>query len=336
MAGEEGFAGEGTVPHSQPVSEIHQRAGTRALTLVSTPLNLLILRALAERPLRLGELRRATGLPAQTTLRGHLAELEEFGALSKKPTQRTSYAVENVLTAMGEDLLRVAGSLEHWLSRAPERPIALESGAAKRTVKALVDGWGSTMMRCLASRPMSLTELDREIAELSYPALERRLCSMRLAGLIEARPSNGSATPYAVTDWARRGAAPLAFASHCERTHMGDRAVAMTELDIETVFLLITPLVGLPEESSGTCQLEVEPTPRELREQSGVRVEVERGKVVACQCELGSDRESYAIGTTKTWFLAIKEGSLEELRFGGGSRFAESLVLGLHTALMKN
>lgn len=286
--------------------------------------------------MRLAELRRATGLPAQTTLRGHLAGLEKIGALSKQPTQRMPYAVENALTPMGEDLLQVAGALERWLARAPERPISLESGAAKGIVKALVDGWESTMMRCLALRPMSLTELDREIAELSYPALERRLSSMRMAGLIEACPATGSGTPYTVTEWARRGVAPLAAAGRCERIHMGNRAAPATRLDVEAAFLLATPLVGLPEETNGTCQLEVEPTPGEQSDQSGVRVEVREGKVVACDCELDGDRSSYAAGTTRTWFTAIKEGTLEELHFGGGSRFAETLVLGLHASLMKS
>jgi len=35
---------------------------------------------------------------------------------------------------------------------------------------------------------MKLTELDSSIPSLSYPALERRLSSMRIAGLVEAQP----------------------------------------------------------------------------------------------------------------------------------------------------
>jgi DNA-binding HxlR family transcriptional regulator len=286
--------------------------------------------------MRLADLRRATGLPAQTTLRSHLGSLDGIGALRKKPTERMPYSVENELTSMGKEMLDVATTLESWLSRAPERPISLESGTAKGIVKAFVDGWVSKMLRCMAFKPMSLTELDCEIPELSYPALERRLSSMRMAGLVEAQPAGGSGTPYAVTEWARRGIAPLAAASHCERTHMRDRAAPVTATDIEAAFLLATPLVGLPNESSGTCQLEVEAAPRGLREQSGVRVEVERGKVIACECELGADGASYALGTTTKWFMAIKEGALEELKFGGGSSFAENFVLGLHHSLMKS
>lgn len=315
--------------------ESQYRSGEHTLGLLSTPLNLSVLRTLSERPMRLAELRQATGLPAQTTLRGHLGGLEEIGAVAKRPTQRMPYAVENELTPMGEELLDVARALEAWLQRAPKGPISLESNAAKGIVKAFVDGWGSTIVRSLASRPMSLTELDREIPDFSYPALERRLSSMRMAGLIEARPGNGSGTPYALTDWARRGVRPLAAAVHCERVYMGRRAAPVTELDIEGAFLLATPLVGLPDRSSGVCQLEVEAAPG-LRSQSGVKVEVEGGRVVACERGLGGDRTSYAIGTTTKWFTAIKEGSLNELRFGGGRQFAEGFVRAMHVTLMKD
>jgi DNA-binding HxlR family transcriptional regulator len=302
--------------------------------LLSTPLNLSILRALSARPMRLAELRQATGLPAQTTLRGHLAGLEEIGALAKRPTQKMPYAVENGLTPMGEELLEVAASLDAWLRRGPAGPISLESGAAKGIVKAFVDGWASCVVTTLATRPMSLTELDREIAEFSYPALERRLSSMRMAGLVEARPGTGSGTPYALTEWARRGVWPLAAAAHCERVHMRDRAAPVTEADVEGVFLLATPLASLSEDSSGVCQLQVEAA-HGLAREFGIRVEVERGKVVACESGIGGDSPSFAVGTTAKWLAAIEDGAIEELHFGGGKQLAEGLVRAMHLTLTK-
>jgi DNA-binding HxlR family transcriptional regulator len=310
------------------------RSGERTLGLLSTPLNLSVLRALSERPLRLANLRQVTGLPAQTTLRGHIRGLEVIGAVAKRPTRQVPYAVENELTPMGEELLQVAEALEAWLQLAPKGAISLESGTAKGIVKAFVDGWGSTMVRSLATQPMSLTELDREITELSYPALERRLSSMRMAGLIEARPGKGSGTPYGLTDWARRGVRPLAAAVHCERTHLGPRAAPFTEIDAEGTFLLATPLVDLPDGGDGSCQLEVE-TAGGGRCQSGVKVEVEQGKVVNCDCGLDEDCASYASGTTAKWVTAIKEGAIDELRFGGGRQFAEGFVAAMHLTLKR-
>jgi DNA-binding HxlR family transcriptional regulator len=291
----------------------------------------MVIRALAERPMRLAELREATGLPAQTTLRGHLASLAEIGVLSKRPTSQMPYVVENELTELGHDLLSVADRLEWWLNQAPKGPISLATGAAKGVIKAFVDGWGSTMMADLASQPMSLTELDRRIADLSYPALERRLSSMRLAGLIESRPGESVGTPYAVTEWARRGVVPLVSATRCERVHICEGAAPITQGDIEAAFMLALPLVGLPPDVAGSCQLEVE-ADSVVGEQAGVRVEVERGKVVACDSGLAASPSAFAVGSAATWFTAIKEGTTSLLSTGGG-RLAEGLVIALHSAL---
>src|SRR5664279_4474409 len=102
------------------------RAGERALTLLAIPLNFMILRALAERPMRLAELRQATGLPAPTTLRGHIASLTAVGVLRTRPTSELPYTVEDELTPMGRELLAVADLLDGWLGRAPGGPISLE------------------------------------------------------------------------------------------------------------------------------------------------------------------------------------------------------------------
>jgi DNA-binding HxlR family transcriptional regulator len=314
---------------------VRPRAGSQPLSVLATPLNFLILRSLSERPMRLAELRKATGLPAQTTLRGHLANLGEIGVLAKRPTAQMPYAVENELTPMGEELLAVAERLEGWLQESPDGPISLESGAAKGAVKALVDGWGSTMMAALAARPLSLTELDSMIAGLSYPALERRLSSMRIAGLVEAQPSHGAGTPYGVTEWARRGVAPLAAAGRCERLYMGKASPPVTQLDIEAAFLLATPLVGLPRNVGGFCQLEVEAGPGGAAGPAGVRVTIEDGRVVGCVSRLEPSPGAYAVGSAPTWFSAIEEGETRRLRFGGSRRLAEDVVGALHTAFAR-
>jgi DNA-binding HxlR family transcriptional regulator len=310
------------------------RVGERVLTVLSAPLNLRVLKALSERPMRLAELRRFAGLPAQTTLRGHLASLTELGVLRKRQTTQMPYAVENELTGLGIALLEVAEVLGDWLFAAPDGPVTLESAAATGMVKAFVDGWGSTIVRSLAPGPMSLTELDRRISELSYPALERRLSSMRMAGLVEAQESEGAGTPYAMTPWARRAIAPLGAAVECERAHMRERAAQLTRLDIEAGFLLAMPLVGLPPSASGDCQLEVEPGAEELDGGAGVRVIVERGQIVACDSELGPRPGEYAVGTVARWCRAIRKDSADLLRLGGDRRVVDGLVTGLHGALM--
>lgn len=312
-------------------SRAQVRAGGLALSLLAVPLNIQILEALAERPLRLAELRKATGLPAQTTLRGHLANLADLGILRKRPTQQMPYAVENELTPMGRGLFEVADRLQLWLGQAPDGAISLKGGAAKGAVKALIDGWGSTMMRALAAHPRSLTELDGLIPDLSYPSLERRLSSMRIAGLVEAQPSLGVGTPYAVTRWARQGVAPIAAASHCESTYLGGKSTPVTQTDIEAALLLATPLVGLPRSLAGLCQLEVELAAGYASQPAGVQVVFERGSVVSCVPRLESNPSAYAAGPALGWVSAIREGKTDDLRFGGSREIAEDVVAGLHT-----
>jgi DNA-binding HxlR family transcriptional regulator len=324
----DGLAPERTAPASGP------RAGEQVLTLLATPLNLAILRSLSDRPMRLAELRAAAGLPAQTTLRGHLRALGEVGALVRNSTKEAPHAVENQLTPMGRELLSVADLLEVWLGRAPDGPIALDSEAAKGVVKAFVEGWGSTIMGDLAAQPMSLTDLDSRIAELSYPALERRLSSMRMANLIEARRGQGTRVPYAVTEWARRGVVPLAAASRCERIHLGGRAAPVTQMDIEAAFLLVAPLAGLGDDASGSCWLEVDAAPDGLRRQAAVEVTVRGGAVVSCEAgQRPRTAPAFARGSTGSWYSAVVEGRPELLRFGDG-QLAEGLVRGLHRALI--
>jgi DNA-binding HxlR family transcriptional regulator len=321
-------------PHGIAVgpSRAEHRAGGRVLSLFVPPLTLPVLRALETGPMRLSELRQRVGLPAQTTLRGHLSSLVEVGAIAKCVRAQSRYATDYELTLFGRDLLEVADSLEAWLGLAPEGAIGLGSGTAKGAVRALVDGWGSRMMRVLGARPLSLTELDKLIADLNYPALERRLASMRLAGLVEANESVGARTPYSVTDWGRKAIVPLAKATRCERIHLRGETVAPTPVDIEAAFLLAMPLVVLPRAAGGWCQLQVERGAGGGRP-AGVRIDVEAGRVISCVSRLDPKPRSWATGSARLWFEAVSVGDPSRLRFGGGDRLPESVISGLHTAL---
>lgn len=293
----------------------------------------MVLRALEGGPLRLAELRRATGLPAQTTLRGHLATLVELGAVERQPGSEMPFAVENRLTPMGHDLLAVATLLEEWLARAPGRPISLESGSAKGVIKALVDGWGSTILQVLASHPTSLTELDRGIDALSYPAIERRLSSLRLAGLVEPMPSAGGSTPYTLTEWGRRGVVPLVAAGYCETAHPRSEVPPVTRFDVEAAFMMAMPLAELPVAANGSCRIEVEADGSRLAEGAEVTVRTEAGTVVACDADEGSEAVAFAAGSPEAWLTALGEGAFERLQLGGTGGLAERIVSGLHAAL---
>lgn len=313
------------------------RAGGYVLYLFARSLVPGILRALAERPLRLGDLREGLGWPAQTTLRTRLVCLVEIGAVAKRARGGMPHAVEHEPTALGRELLFVADVLEAWLARSPHGPVELESETARTRVKALAGGWQSAIVRALAGGPLTLTQLDDRISGVNYPNLERRLDSMRATGLVEPAPGAGRGTPYALTEWMRRGIAPVLAAIRCERRHLAEQTSPATCIDVEAAFLLAIPLLEQPPASGAPCQLAVHfdsdglpPAGVEVSVEGGV----EGGGAASCIPRLGPEPPSWALGSAPGWLDAVIGGSSESLKIGGRDpALARALVDGLHEAL---
>jgi DNA-binding HxlR family transcriptional regulator len=309
------------------------RSGAQTLALLAAPLNVAILRALAAGPKQQVELRHETGTPAQTTLRAQLKRLDQVKALEKRRRNRFPGVLEYELSAAGRELLFVADTIERWLGRAPEGPLQLGGNPAKAAIKALAEGWSTTMLRALAANPLSLTELDRVIASLSYPALERRLAALRLAGQVEARAGNGRGTPYAVTGWAREGIGPLAAAARWERRHMPVDTPPIRRIDAEAVFLLTMPLLSLSTEVSGSCRMAMELPGKNGRRLAGAMVAVERGRIESCTSRLQGTPDAWALGSVGAWLEALVQADTDNIEPGGDGRLARALLECLHRAL---
>jgi DNA-binding HxlR family transcriptional regulator len=307
--------------------------------LIAGPLSVPILRAHLDGPLRLPDLRERIGGAAQTTLRGQVGNLRDIGALERHVRAGMPYTVENELTDVGRGILAVADVVEAWLASAPQGPIALGSEPAKGAMRALIGGWGSTILRALAAQPLSLTALSSVITDHSYPALERRLSAMRAARLIEPRPDGWrGAKPYAVTEWARQAVGPLVAAGRCECDHLAESTEPLTRLDIEAGFLLTVPLVDLEVTRSGACLLAVDTgasaTGESVDRLAGVYVKIEEGAVVSCVSRLEQDPRTWVLGTVSAWVDAILEGRLARLRVGGrDAKLAGGVVAAMHSAL---
>ena len=314
------------------------RAGSRVLSVFENPLNARILRAHADGPQRLAELQEKIGLSAQTTVRAAVSNLRGLGALTKQTVGNSPHAVATTLSPVGEEMLFVADEVDAWLALSPDGPIAADSEEAKGAVKALAAGWSSTLMRALANGPFTLTELASLIPEISYPALERRVSWMRASGQIEPVEKEGRGTPYVVTDWLRHSIAPLCAAGRCERRHMDGESGPITAIEVETSFLLSTPLAPLPPHATGTCMLAAQTDPTEPDDEdpglAGVTVEVQGGQVRSCAPEISAEPSTWAVGTPETWLDVVIEGRIEDLRIGGiNPQLALDLVSGMHFAL---
>ena len=315
------------------------RAGGTVLSLIASPLSVPILRAHLDGPLRLPDLRERIGGAAQTTLRGQVGNLRGMGALERRVRGGMPYTVENELTEVGRAVLAVAEVVEAWLARAPQGSLALGSEPAKGAIRALLGGWGSTILRALAARPLSLTELSSVIGDHSYPALERRLSAMRAARQVEPREGGErGGKPYGVTEWTRQAVAPIAAAGRCECEHLPDATEPLTRLDIEAAFLLAVPLVDLEVTRSGSCLLAIDTSGARSGEPAGrlagVHVEIEDGIVVSCNSRLEEEPRTWALGSIESWLDAVLEGRVERLRIGGeDAALATKVIEGIHRSL---
>lgn len=286
---------------------------------------------------RLAELQEKIGWSAEATIRGAIGNLRDVGALEKRRTDGARNAVATALTPVGEEMLTVPEALEDWLRRCPKGPIAIDDGNVKVAVKALAEGWNSTLMRAIASSPLTLTELSGLIQDVSYPGLERRVSWMRATGQISALPKEARGTPYVPTDWLRRAIAPLAVASRCERRNLDD-APPITDIEVETAFLLALPLVRLPRTARGSCLLASRTDAASGGEEgpglAGTAVEVVDGKIVSSTVTVARKPATWAIGTAGVWLDALIDGRFEALRVGGvNPQLALDLVQSLHFAV---
>jgi DNA-binding HxlR family transcriptional regulator len=313
--------------------EATTRAGVLVLSLFSVPLNVVVLDLLADGPKSMLEIRGVSSAPA-TTVRRHMRSLIDLGAVERRREGGFPGSTTYRLTRSGEDLMGVAATVRAWLELSPDGPLELGDTAAKSVIKALTDAWGTSMLRALAARPLSLTELDLLITTISYPSLERRLAALRLNGLVRREPGPGGGTPHAVTNWLRQAVAPLAAAARWESVYARGAASPITNRDIEAAFLLGLPLLRLPADVSGSCRLAVEFSrngngPR----YAGVVVGVIDGEVASCVSHLQQPAVGWASGSVADWMGAVIAGDQGRLQIGGEAQLPARLLDGLHATL---
>jgi DNA-binding HxlR family transcriptional regulator len=310
------------------------RAGAHALTLLSAPLNVQVLKALEDGPMSLMALKRAAGSPPQSTMRKQLRTLVSLGIVERRQEPGFGCSVDYRLGSPGIELLDVARVAQAWLGSAPDGPLELGTFAAKNSIKALVDGWSSTVVRALAGRPVSLTQLSRLISTINSPSLERRLAAMRITGqVVSCETREGRSRPYAATPWLRRAIAPILSAARWERQFAAEEASPIAQIDIESSFLLTVPTLQLPGDLRGTARLAVELRRSDgTTRHAGVMAQVERGSVTSCSSRLEASADAWISGTVGGWLSAAVQGDFDDLEIGGDGELAHSLTEALHEA----
>jgi DNA-binding HxlR family transcriptional regulator len=305
------------------------RTGAQALEVLGAPLHVHILKALEERPKGLLDLHRAVGSPPQSTMRVYTRTLENLGVLERRRQNEFPATAEYSITAAGESLLKVAALLQEWLLAAPDGPVLLGSTAAKSSIKALVGGWSFNIVRAVAARPLSLTELNVLIPKVSYPTLERKLSTMRSAKLVEPQPGSGRGTPCGPTTWLRQAMIPLTSAAAWERKFVPETTPPIGRLDVESAFLLSVPLIELEPGHSGRCRLSVEVRGGSSPALAGAVVGIEGSRVASCTSRLDGDAQAVASGSALAWMRQMNGGPSGQLEMSGDLSLAMAVTQAL-------
>lgn len=305
------------------------------MSLLAVPLNVHMLRALGEEPTPLPDLRRAVGHPPVTTMRSYLRTLTELGIIERHREEDFPGSISYTITKAGTKFLAMAVVLQQWLETGPEGPVELGSITSKSAIKSLVDGWEVGLVRALAARPLALTELDRLIPAVSYPALERRLTAMRQVGLLEPSPErDGRVTRYQATRWLRCAVAPLSAAMGWECQFIPEQAPPPGPLDAEAAFLLAVPLLTLPSEATGTCRMAVEFRRGTEHEFAGVMATVLEGSAHSCVTRLEGRSDAWVSGPALSWFRWLNEGDDKGIEIGGDIALAHALETQLRSGML--
>lgn len=268
-------------------------------------------------------------------MRVYTRAFTEIGVLERTRHETFPPTVDYALTPAGVGLLKLCAVLQAWLDLSPEGPLVLSGPASKSATRALIEGWSTNIVRAVAARPYSLTELSKINVHTSYPALDRRLGAMRLVNLVEAHPGEGRGTPYRATEWLRRAVTPLAAATSWERKYLPGETARIGRLDIEAAFLLAVPLLELPPRMSGTMRLAVEvqggPTPI----LAGSMLTVESGAITACTVRLEGKADARVFGSAMAWLRQVNGATGIHLELGGDQKLGRDVVEALRAARLK-
>jgi DNA-binding HxlR family transcriptional regulator len=307
------------------------RAGGRALLLLADPVSVAILRELASGPLESPELLARIGHISRSTYFDRLRDLEELSIIARRRQADVPPVAKCRLAPSGDRLLFAAGLLEAWLNGSPQGPLEFGDAYATVATKALAVGWGSTLLRWMAERPRSLTELEQLVDGFGYRKLERATRDLVQAGLAERAVARGRLNPYEVTPWAREAVSPLVAAIRWERHEIPGRSASVTSVEAEGALLLALPLIDLPADVNGTCALLVDAEEPGAKSLGGAVVRMVDGRPVLWvpAAEFGSKADCWVRGTTLAWLDAVSDAPSADLCTGGNTSLAEEVIVAL-------
>lgn len=292
------------------------RAGGRLLFALSDSLNASILRALLRGPLPVSELAQHLGPASRTTRFSRLRGLEQLGIIVRERRPGVPPVAYCSLSPAGQGLLPVVEQFGRWLATAPGESSSPDEVAGGRTIKALATAWETNVLRWLAERPRSLTELNAlSPDEVTYHNVRSARESLSTGGLITPVHSEDHAQPYELTEWARWSAGCVAAAIRWERTFLED-TTQLSPAEIEALLHLLLPLVRMNDDLD-------------------LSVTVDEGHITTQASRLEGGQPSRLSGSAESWIEALADGRGDALQMQGGIHLTTSLAHELHEACVR-
>jgi len=305
------------------------RAGGEVLSLLSDALNSSILRALMAGPLPVSELGGRLGPISRTTRFSRLRDLERLGVIAREKRPGTPPVAYCGLSPAGRELLPVVRRFARWLASSPAGPSNPDELDGASAIKALAVAWDTTVLRWLAERPCSVTQLDSlSPPDVTYHEVRKAREALSAAGLIGPIPSDERGQPYAATEWARRAAGCIGAAIRWEGAFLaGAKLPAAAEA--EGLLRMLLPLVEIqPTSQSGVCELRID-------RHADLSVVLGEGRIVACDRASSNPRVSRVSGDAEAWLRTVLDGRTDSLRMRGGIHLTTALAGGLHRACVQ-
>lgn len=262
-------------------------------------------------------------------MRGYLRPLLLAGAVEKRRHGGFPGTFDYRLTPAGSELLEVASVVGAWLARSSRPALSLGSDAAKPALRLLVESWATGIAPVLAAvEAVSLTQLSRSLPALSYPALERRVSSMRRLGLVRSLADRQAPVPLAATDWMRASVAPVtASMSWRQELLQAPRGT------IEAGLRYALALARLQPSAGGTCRLEVHAAGEPSRALVELTVELEKEAATVASDHRGGTSTAEINGSVGDWIEALVKGNEHGLSFAGEPAVAAELVGAMHDGI---
>jgi DNA-binding HxlR family transcriptional regulator len=306
------------------------RAGGEVLALLSDALNSSILRALMGGPLSVPELGRRLGPTSRTTRFSRLRDLERLGIITREKRPGTPPVAYCGLSPSGRELLPVVRRFARWLAESPDAPSSPDELDGARSIKALAVAWDTTVLRWLAERPCSVTELDSlSPPDVTHHEVRTARESLSGVGMISPVASDERGQPYAANEWTRRAAGCIAAAIRWKKAFLAG-ARPPSPAEAEGLLRLLLPLVEIqPTLQDGVCTLRID------RHANLPVLVMGDGRIVPCEPPPDHPRVSQVSGDAEAWFRAFLDGRTDSLRMRGGIHLTVALAGGLHRACMQ-